>query len=175
MTIIGLESGTVKLIAYTPEWKHLFEDEKRRLESSLGSYMLDIQHVGSTSIPGMIAKPIIDIAVAVQDFEQARVCINPIENLGYEYRGELGIPRRHYFVFGDPRLFHLHINEINSDEWENLILFRDALINDKTLADAYALLKIDLAQRFPNDREAYLLGKAPFIERVMNMAREGYC
>jgi GrpB-like predicted nucleotidyltransferase (UPF0157 family) len=92
--------------------------------------------------------------------------------LGYEYRGEQGIPRRHYFVLGEPRRFHLHVNEVNSDEWENLILFRDILIKNKALADAYAALKIDLAQRFSNDRESYLLGKAPFIERGMNMARK---
>jgi len=174
LTIIGLKSGMVKLIAYAPEWKQLFEEEKKRLESALGSLILNIQHVGSTSIPGMIAKPIIDIAIAVEEFEQAKLCIEHIEMLGYEYRGELGIPKRHFFVLGDPRCFHLHMNEVTSDEWQNLILFRDTLVKNKALADEYAALKINLAQRFPDDREAYLEGKANFIERVMNIARKGY-
>jgi GrpB-like predicted nucleotidyltransferase (UPF0157 family) len=97
----------------------------------------------------MIAKPVIDIAVAVLDFDRLQVCIKPLEEIGYEYRGELGIPRRHYFVLGDPRRCHLHMNEISSTEWENQILFRDALIEHKELAEAYAALKIDLARRFP--------------------------
>lgn len=170
--MIGLERGVVRLISYTPEWKRLFEAEKMRLDDVVGKYILDIQHVGSTSIPGMVAKPIIDIAVAVEEFETARVCIQPIEQLGYTYRGELGIPKRHYFVFGDPGYFHLHMNEISSTEWENQVLFRDILIRDRELARNYATLKMYLAERYPQDRDAYLLGKAPFIEMVLKKARQ---
>lgn len=93
--MIGLKRGIVELAPYTAEWRRLFEEEKARLQAAIGQYVLDIQHVGSTAIPGMIAKPIIDIGIAVRDFEEARVCILPIEQLGYEYRGEQGIPRRH--------------------------------------------------------------------------------
>ncbi|MCJ7736817.1 MAG: GrpB family protein, partial [Anaerolineae bacterium] len=95
----------------------------------------------------------------------------PIEQLGYEYRGELKIPRRHYFVKGDPRTHHLHMNEMGSRDWENQVLFRDALTHHPQLAEEYAVLKADLAQRHPTDRGAYLDGKAPFIERVLQMAR----
>ncbi|MCJ7551153.1 MAG: GrpB family protein, partial [Anaerolineae bacterium] len=112
--MIGLERGVVRLAPYTTEWQRCFEAEKERLQAVIGQYVLDIQHVGSTSIPGMIAKPIIDIGIAVTSFEEARVCIQPIQQLGYEYRGELKIPRRHYFVKGDPRTHHLHMNEIDS-------------------------------------------------------------
>lgn len=169
--MIGLVRGHVELAPYDPEWRRCFEAEKARLQAAIGPYVLEIQHVGSTSIPGMLAKPILDIAVAVASFEAARVCIPPIEELGYEYRGENGIPRRHFFVKGDPRTHHLHVNELGSVAWENHVLFRDALIRDPVLAEAYAALKVDLARRYPTDREAYTEGKALFIQRVLAQAR----
>jgi GrpB-like predicted nucleotidyltransferase (UPF0157 family) len=169
--MIGLEKGVVKLAPYSAEWKQLFEQEKAAIWRVIGASILDIQHIGSTSIPGMLAKPIIDIGVAVTDFDEARVCILPLEGLGYAYRGEFGIPRRHYFTKGDPRLFHLHMCEVQSEEWSNQIHFRDFLIQHPELADEYAQLKVRLAEKYPTDREAYLEGKAPFIEKVLKMAK----
>jgi len=169
--LLGLEQGMVKLVPYTVEWKRLFEEEKALLKSAIGQYVLDIQHVGSTSIPGMIAKPILDIGIAVRNFEEASVCIPPIEQLGYEYKGEFGIPRRHYFVKGNPRTHHIHMNEIDSRDWENQVLFRDYLVQWPNLAEDYITLKARLAQQFPTDREAYLDGKASFIEMILEMAR----
>lgn len=169
--MIGLESGVVKLIPYTTQWAQLFEMEKRKLINAIGEHVLNIQHVGSTSIPGMIAKPIIDIGIAVTSFVGARVCIQPIERLGYKYKGENGIPRRHYFTKGEPRTHHIHMNEIDSRDWENQLLFRDYLISHPNLAEEYARLKIGLAGKYPMDREAYLYGKAPFIEAVLDTAR----
>ncbi len=169
--MFGLERGVVRLEAYTTEWKRYFEREKDALQIVLGTNVLDIQHVGSTSIPGMPAKPIVDIAIAVADFEEARACIPLIESHGYEYKGEFGIPHRHYFVKGDPRLFHIHMCEIDSDAWQNQLLFRDYLILHTDKAKDYAQLKHQLALKFPQDREAYLDGKAGFIEAIIRLAR----
>jgi GrpB-like predicted nucleotidyltransferase (UPF0157 family) len=169
--MLGLESGVVRLSPYQPTWQRLFEEEKEQLQQAVGRYVLDIQHVGSTSIPGLAAKPILDIAVAVHNFEAATVCIGPIERLGYAYRGEFGIPRRHYFTKGEPRTHHLHMNEIDSVDYENQILFRDYLIGHPDVAQAYAELKLDLARRFAAGRDAYLAGKAPFIEHILALAR----
>ena len=169
--MIGLERGIVKLTPYTAEWKRLFEKEKARLQAAIGDYVLDIQHVGSTSIPGMAAKPILDIGIAVRNFEKAAVCIEPMIQLGYEYHGEHGIPRRHLFVKGDPRTHHVHMNEITSRDWEALVFFRDYLIQHREAAQEYAELKSVLAQRFPTDRQAYLDGKSVLIERVLQSAR----
>lgn len=169
--MLGLEKGVVRLVAYNPEWKDFYQSEKTTLQTALGSYILDIQHVGSTSIPGMVAKPIIDIAVAVHDFEEAKACIPLVESVGYEYRGEFGLPRRHYFVRGEPRLFHLHMSEITSLEWQNTLLFRDYLIQHPEAAVQYAQLKRRLAEQFPHDREAYLDGKSAFVEGVIRSAR----
>ena len=169
--MIGLERGTVKLAPYTAEWKRLFEEERSHLQAVLGANVLDIQHVGSTSIPRIVAKPIIDIAIAVESFERARVCVKPIEGLGYEYIGEHGIPRRHFFVKGNPRAYHVHMNEISGRDWENQVLFRDYLLQHPAAAREYTALKVRLAEQFPFDREAYTDGKAPFIERILGLAR----
>jgi GrpB-like predicted nucleotidyltransferase (UPF0157 family) len=169
--MIGLERGMVRLLPYDPGWVGIFEAERSTLLYAVGEQILDIQHVGSTAIPGMLSKPIIDIANAVADFERARVCIPLMEDLGYEFRGEQGIPRRHLFAKGNPRTFHVHMLEIESLEWQNHLLFRDFLCQHPDAAEAYAQLKIKLAERFPRDREAYTEGKAEFVQGVLRQAR----
>lgn len=170
--MLGLEPNTVRLLPHQEEWAKLFEEEKARIIEAIGPYILDIQHVGSTAIPGIPAKPIIDIGVAVRNFEEAAVCINPIVQLGYVYRGENGIPRRHYFRKGSPiRSHHLHINEITGPDWQNQILFRDYLRRHPEAAAEYGRLKTNLAQELLNDRDAYLAAKAPFIENILRLAR----
>jgi GrpB-like predicted nucleotidyltransferase (UPF0157 family) len=169
--VIGLEAGTVRVASYSVEWQRLFAEEKSRLLAAVGGYVLDIQHVGSTSVPGLAAKPIIDIGIAVRSYEEASVCVEPIVQLGYAYRGENGIPRRRYFERGSPRSHHLHINEVDSRAWANQILFRDYLIQHPEIAREYAAIKMALALENPSDRDAYLVAKAPFIERVLRLAR----
>ncbi len=169
---LGLENGLVRLVPYTQAWPARFSQEKVRLAAALGSLALDIQHIGSTAVPGMIAKPIIDIGVAVENFEQASSCIAPVEQLGYHYRGENGIPRRHYFVWGDPVAFHLHVLEQSSLDWRNHLAFRDALRANADLAREYVRVKSTLAQQFPTDREAYTDGKGVFIQRVLESTRK---
>jgi GrpB-like predicted nucleotidyltransferase (UPF0157 family) len=173
--MIGLERDTVRLAPYEPEWARLYEAERARLQAAVGEHVLDIQHVGSTAIPGIVAKPILDIAAAVRSFEAAFVCIEPIVALGYEYYGENGIPRRHYFVRRDPvsgqTIIHLHMNELGGPDWENQILFRDYMLAHPGTAAQYTALKRDLAAQYPHDREAYTDAKAPFIEHVLRLAR----
>lgn len=170
--MIGLDEGVVRLEPYTPVWAELYAVEAARIQAAIGDLILDLQHVGSTSIPGMPAKPILDIGVAVADFEAARVCIAPVEELGYTYRGENGIPRRHYFIKGDPRTHHLHMNEIHSRDWESQVLFRDYLRAHPAVAREYAALKLALVGLHPHDREAYLYSKAPFIQHILALARQ---
>ena len=136
MKALGLSSSQIILQPHNSEWTLLFEEEAEHLRAALGDFALDIQHVGSTSIPGIPAKPILDIAIVVADFEEAKRFIAPIESLGYIYRGEQGILRRHYFVKGtsEARTHHLHVNEIHGSEWRQQIAFRDALRADPALA-----------------------------------------
>lgn len=169
ISVIGLEKGIVRLAQYSPEWKTLYEKEERLLKDLIGKCIIDIQHIGSTSIPNMIAKPIIDIGIAIADFEEGKRCIEPIESLGYEYKGENGIPKRHYFVKGDPTTHHLHIVEIDSAEWKKNITFRDALRKNENLAKEYAELKLSLAEKFKYDRVAYTDGKTDFVNYVLGL------
>jgi len=168
--MIGLEQGEVKLYPYNFKWKKVFEEEKKQIQIGIGKYILEIQHIGSTAIPRILAKPIIDIAVAVKNFEEASICIDLLVKLEYEYKGEFGIPRRHFFVKGDPRLFHLHMLEITSKEWKNHISFRDFLREHPDKAKLYSELKLQLVQKYKSDREAYSDNKAPFIEEILRLA-----
>jgi GrpB-like predicted nucleotidyltransferase (UPF0157 family) len=131
--------------------------------------------VGSTAIPGILAKPILDIAAAVDSFEAAAACIAPLEALGYTYRGEHGIPRRRYFVRhapdGETRLVHLHMLEVESAEWENHLLFRDYLRSHPQEGAAYQALKVCLRAAHRGDRAAYTEGKTAFVTRVLERAR----
>ncbi len=166
---IGLEEGVVRLEKYSPEWKTLYEKEEKLLRDSVGEYIIDIQHIGSTSIPDIVAKPIIDIGIAIANFEEGQRLIEPIQNLGYQYKGENGIPRRHYFVKGNPTTHHLHILEIDSDEWKKHITFRDSLRKNKELAEEYTRIKTELAEKFRNDRLAYTEGKTDFVQYVLEL------
>lgn len=170
--MLGLPDDIVQVHAYDTGWTALFQAERERIAAAIGGDVLDIQHVGSTSIPGMIAKPILDIGVAVANFEHAAVCIAPLQALGYEYRGEYGIPRRHYFVKGEPCAYHLHMVERESDDWRTMTDFRDYLIRHPELARTYAELKQRLAQQFADDRPAYQAGKAAFIEQILQQAAQ---
>jgi GrpB-like predicted nucleotidyltransferase (UPF0157 family) len=170
--MLGLASGQLRLSPYEPNWPLLFGAEKERLFASLGNHILDVQHIGSTSIPGMPAKPILDIGVAVANFEEATRCVPLLEQLGYIYKGENGIPRRHYFVKGNPRTHHLHLLEIESEEWKNHLRFRDYLRAKPTSAQAYASLKQTMAMQFATDRDAYQNGKENFIQAVLQKATQ---
>ncbi len=165
--LLGLKRGELCVSPYREEWKNLFEIEKRDIEKAIGDYIEDIQHVGSTSIPGMPAKPILDIAIAVKNFEEARICIEPLCKMGYTFKGENGIPRRHYFLKGEPCTHHIHLLEKISEEWEKLILFRDYLRSNQKTAEEYKELKRDLLQRLQGDRKAYQAAKTDFVAAVI--------
>jgi len=168
---IGLPHGQVRLQPYTPAWERLFEQERAALQAALGALVLDIRHVGSTAIPGMIARPILDIAIAVRKSEDGPACVPPLEAMGYVYRGVVGVASRHYFVKGEPRTHHVHMYAVSSPDWENQLLFRDTIRAHPDWASAYADLKQNLAQRHPQDRETYLLAKGSFIQQVLQLAQ----
>ena len=149
------EARRVDVVDYSKQWPVEFREERERLIGAIGSITRDIRHVGSTSIPGMAAKPIIDIAVGLAEFDRGALCVGPLQRLGYEYRGEYGIPGRHYFVKGSPSTHHLHMYAESDPRLRDYMLFRDYLIAYPGVAEEYANLKRDLAGRFGDDREAY--------------------
>lgn len=163
----------IQLCPHTAKWKWFFRWEWLKLWLQLGFYIRDVQHIGSTAIPGIIAKPIIDIAVAVLKYEDVFHCVELIERLGYRYQGENSELRSYYFIKGKPPAYHLYIMECQSQEWESRIRFRDYLIEHLDVAYAYADLKHQLALRFPSDLRAYQNAKLPFVRQVLEAAVRG--
>jgi GrpB-like predicted nucleotidyltransferase (UPF0157 family) len=169
--VLGLQSGVVEIVAYQKDWAHLYEEEKQRITAAIGEHVLEVQHVGSTSIPGMPSKPIVDIGIAVHNFEEAQVCILPMQAIGHEYKGEFGIPRRHYFIKGEPRTHHVHMVEEDSRDWQGMLLFRDFLRAHPDAARDYADLKRRLASQHRTDAETYTNEKGPVIQKVLKQAK----
>jgi GrpB-like predicted nucleotidyltransferase (UPF0157 family) len=168
--MLGLQKGIVKLAPHTELWHQLFAEEEARLREAIGEHVVAIEHVGSTAICGLPAKPIIDIAAAVREAVDAQACVRLLENIGYEYRGESGIAGRYYFVKGEPRTHHLHMVESGSDLWRDHLLFRDYLRRHQEVAEEYERLKRDLAIKYESDRGAYTEGKSRFIGEVLKRA-----
>ena len=166
----------VIITAYDPDWIVLFEAESARIRSVLAEGIVTrIEHFGSTAVPGLAAKPIIDLLVGVRSLAIAKqVVVEPLERLGYAYWWENPDPLRLFLVKGlpphHPRTHHVHLVEPDSNLWERL-LFRDYLRQHSCEAGHYAQLKYDLAQQFPHDRAAYTAGKAEYVESVMKKAR----
>lgn len=169
---IGLGRHTVTLRPYDVQWAKLFEAERLRLKTVLGDEA-DVQHIGSTSVPGLQAKPILDVGVGVENFDAAFAYAKPLEKLGYTFRGEQGIPRRHYFVKGadNNRTHHLHMLERTNAEWHRLLFFRDFLRTRPDALEQYQKLKTHLAEQFPKDREAYTDGKHTFVQDILSRAK----
>lgn len=173
--MIGLRRGIVKIAAYRPGWHILFQQERRSLQQHFGSLVLDIQHVGSTAVPGLDAKPIIDIAVAVSSVAVIPRCRQPLCRLGYIDRGDGGANGGYLFVkesAPDIRTHHLHLVAIDDPQWNIYLRFRDMLRADATLRARYATLKRALQERFPQDREAYTSAKHEFIRDVLGQQEE---
>lgn len=166
---LGLESGMVRLVPYDPAWPGLFSAEAERLQKLFSAAGLDVtlEHVGSTAIPGLAAKPILDILGGYAEGASVKKCIDVLTAAGYVHRGEQGIPGREFFRRGTPRSYHLHLTAIDSSLWREHLSFRDRLRADNALRDSYAALKLDLAARFPRDREAYIEAKGPFVKDVL--------
>ena len=165
----------VVIVEYNPNWKLLFQEEVLQIRQVLNANLITrIEHFGSTAIPGLAAKPIIDLLVGVSSLEEAKQdAISPLESLGYAYWRDNPNPYRMFLVKGlppnSPRTHHIHMVEPDSILWERL-LFRDYLRENRDEAARYERLKRDLAQRFPSDREAYTAGKAEYIKSVMQKA-----
>jgi len=159
----------IEIVQYDPSWPSKFEAECASLQAVLAPWLAGpIEHVGSTAIPNMPAKPVIDIMAAVVSLEESRPAINALPESGYVY-----FPYRpdimHWFCKPSAafRTHHLHLVPLGSKRWLECLTFRDAIRRDQALAAEYAALKKRLAEMFRFDREAYTDGKTPFVERVL--------
>ena len=163
----------VEVVPYDPGWVGEFESQARRLASVLGDEAVAIHHYGSTAIPGLCAKPIIDILVEVKDIKAIDALNAEMEALGYEARGEQGFSGRRYFVreHDERRTHHVHMYETGHAEIERWLRFRDYLLAHPDEAEAYGNLKRSLAEQFPYDALRYNEGKTSFVRRVDELAR----
>ena len=160
----------VRLVASDPDWPARFESERALLEAAIGdSAVGGIHHVGSTAVPGLEAKPIIDILVGVSDLESSRSCFEPLAELEYLYAPYLA-DQMHWFCKPDPRrrTHHLHLVPAGSLRFRDEIAFRDLLRSDQATAAEYLALKRRLAAEFEHDRDGYTDAKAEFIAAALS-------
>jgi GrpB-like predicted nucleotidyltransferase (UPF0157 family) len=169
----------IEIVDSDPRWPRLFEEERALLQRALpADQLLGIEHAGSTAIPGLAAKPIVDIFIAVPSIDVARTTlVEPIVALGYVYWAENPKRDRMFFVkgmppYGERRSHHIHISEPTSDAWRRPLLFRDYLRRHPDEAERYHRLKLDLASRYRHDREAYTTAKDAFVEAIVSLARK---
>ena len=170
----------VSIVPYNPGWPRMFEEERRHLLECLPCELIKrIEHFGSTAIPNLAAKPVVDMLVEVTSLEETKKRIVPVlEAQGYDYfwrptHGDNGPPFYAWFIKRDSagaRTHHIHMVERDFEHWDRL-LFRDYLIERSDLAKEYEALKLSLADAYPNDRIAYTQAKTEFIARVTQAAR----
>ena len=165
---LGLARGQVRVLAHDPRWADLFQEESLLLSTPAAFPALPaltIEHFGSTAVPGLVAKPILDILAGHPADLAASVYVPSLAALGYEPRGDQGVPGRELLVRGrsTARTHHLHLVALDSAQWREPLIFRDRLRAEPALAGAYAALKLELATKHASDRSAYTDGKACFI------------
>lgn len=162
------------IMDYNTDWSMEFEQEKEKLMKILSDKIISVEHIGSTSVIGLGAKPILDIAVAVSDLEVVNDFIDPLKQIGYKFVYHKEFPKRRFFRRGKWRegTHHLHFYQFESEHWNNQILFRNYLRNNPDALKEYHQLKIELAEKYPFDRVSYTEAKAPFIQNIIKKAKE---
>jgi GrpB-like predicted nucleotidyltransferase (UPF0157 family) len=168
-----LRRGDVQLVPYSALWSALFEDERARLQHALGADALDIQHIGSTAVPGLAAKPIRDLGIAVADEAIVNACIPRLTALGYTYRGYRGSSQGHFFDLGpeDQLTHYLHMLQLGEPGWRDYLQFRDHLRAHPAARDAYLRLKQQLVAHYAADRASYSAAKSTFVQQILAAAR----
>ncbi|MFQ5918735.1 MAG: GrpB family protein [Thermoplasmata archaeon] len=170
-----MDKPPVVIVPYNPDWPGRFEAEAALIREQIGSHLEALEHIGSTAVPSLASKPILDIMPGVRDLSVAEFCVKPLASIGYTYvpEHEREMPERRYFRKGPPegRTHHLHMVETASDFWQRHLLFRDYLRTHDETAREYEGLKRRLAREYGTDREAYTEAKTAFIAPVVERAR----
>jgi GrpB-like predicted nucleotidyltransferase (UPF0157 family) len=164
----------IVVVRHNPVWPEMFGAESAKIAGVFGRELVAIHHIGSTSVPGLSAKPIIDIMPVVRDIERVAEFNPAMVRLGYEPRGEYGIPGRCYFIKGgdENRSHHVHTFGLNHAEVARHLDFRDYLRAHPAITGQYAALKERLARQFPHDIQGHMAGKDAFIREIICKAQE---
>ena len=164
-----MRTKNVIVVPYDKAWKSDFEEIKREIESVIGDLIIGIEHIGSTSVEGLSAKPIIDIDVVIKDYSVFAAVVQKLETIGYIHEGNLGIKDREAFKYQNkPHLqkHHLYVCPQYSEELHRHVTFRDYLKNNREAVRKYSLVKETAAILFPDDIEKYIDYKTPCIEEL---------
>ena len=164
---VGLAKGSVVLEGPHRFWNYIFHYEAAHIRHRIGHWIAELHHTGSTSIPNLKAKPIIDILIAVPDWDALDKIVAAMQSLGYTHKGENGIPGRQYFTKGDPRSFHVHMCSTDNEQYRRQLIFKQRLCANPSLVKEYEDLKIELSEKYKEDRESYTTGKDSFIQSVI--------
>ena len=163
---------TIEVVDYDPAWPWVFERIRGRLAPVLEGLVIGIEHVGSTSVPGLAAKPIIDLDVVISSRMRFPAVRDALESLGYIHRGNLEIPGRESFQHpSDEFPHHLYVCSVDTPNLHDHLILRDTLRANPELRDRYSAVKRDMAARFPHDIDSYIDGKGPLIEEIMAVGR----
>ncbi len=164
-----MRTAKVVVLPYDPAWKADFEKIKAEIEAAAGSLIAAVEHVGSTSVEGLAAKPCIDIDVVIEDYLVFEAVVEKLAAIGYIHEGDLGIKDREAFKYSDKahlQKHHLYVCPRNSAELRRHITFRDFLRSNPAAATKYGEVKQRAAQLFPDDIDAYIRYKTPCIEEL---------
>ncbi|MEI5891958.1 GrpB family protein [Bacillus cereus] len=165
--MLGLPYGKVFLVPWTEEWAIEFIKEKQFIEEQIGEHIVTIHHIGSTSIPHLSAKPIIDIAIELEDYTDGLKCVKKLELLNYKYRKDV-LPERYYLNKGEPRTHQIHMYERGNKYLIEQLSFRDYLRNNATARMQYEQLKMRLSQANHNNKHKYAEEKTSFIKCILD-------
>jgi GrpB-like predicted nucleotidyltransferase (UPF0157 family) len=170
---LGLIRGLVALADHDDTWREAFLAERDRIGAALEGFGCEIEHVGSTAVPGIPAKPILDIALGCPPKTDPLSLKARLEDLGYIYRGDAGDSGGHVFVRGTEavRTHHLHVVALQGEQWAAYLALRDLLRSDAKSRELYAAAKRTLARRFKDDRKSYTDGKAGTVQQLLLKAR----
>lgn len=162
----------IQIVAYDPTWPQRFAAESEALAGGLAHEAVAIHHVGSTAIPRLPAKPIIDILIEARTYPPSGMFVAALATLGYEAMGESGVPGRHWFRKGRPRTHHVHVTPVDGDVARQMLALRDWLRSHAEDAAEYARLKQRAASAHPDDIDgaAYAALKGPFLQRTLAQA-----
>jgi GrpB-like predicted nucleotidyltransferase (UPF0157 family) len=162
----------VEVVSYNSNWKKMYKEESEKIKNILDDIIIDIHHIGSTAIPGIKAKPVIDILVEVKDIEAVDQYNHKMEELGYEVMGEYGIAKRRFFrKGGNKRTHHIHMFQVGNEEIERHINFKEYLITHPDRRQEYSKLKEELVNKYTYDVENYTNGKSDFIQEIDRKAK----
>ncbi|MDO4394396.1 MAG: GrpB family protein [Mycoplasmatota bacterium] len=173
---MALKRGIVELVDYDEKWNEEYETEEELLKSVLADRIIEIHHIGSTSIKGLKAKPVIDILVVIKSLGEIPEIETMLKSYDYENRGQQGVSDRYFFVKGpeDARSHYVHFVEPNSNTYYNQVYFKKYLVEHPEYIKKYCDLKQELANKYADERPKYTKGKNDFITNVIKLAKEEY-